>query len=676
MKKSKLGPAKVELVVPAMLHVWTTPHLTSGMESFVGTLSKKKNIILTNELQTNEHLANLPFTAHAPGKKEIQNRKIGHAYLFITKHADAHVGNFSRCGQVTSVQKVIIPPTHTVAIPDGNETVTPFKNIEKPDIEKGLFRPCGDCHRGQIGIKIQKVISPTSVSLYIALSIVEKDERGDRIKKFRNENKPNTPHSDRHSGAALKAVHRLTSFQFGRLRHGVCVRAAGQGHEATAIAFREHKAETFSTHSWNWGESIIDLLVNLASGRINQKNHFGTSAWTSFRQRLFAEDDSLSYSNAVKLATSLRGGRADAARAVHALAHGNMSAAAPGAALCRETGRASATAGGGRQGTRSAGGEAQASEHRMERGTLMAQNRKRCYGCGASDHNYAFVPISETTCVEMQACWGTYEGLSGRGGDRYHPAQAAIVTSEARTQRYDDETHIDAHNAMATRNGFASLYVFESDYSRRRRATLAGWREEQVPGVPPARGPLPFAPADRVDAELDAMLRRRHHSSPSTASDWGSPLVVPELRLVGGIDEAGGANVPRAVRCALRRRRAPAPPPRMWALGPVGPMDQLPPGLPMRRAIAGKTYVVVVDATSKRARSSLMPQRITAADYSDERIAEVGSMLSRLQQFLAFVEQLRLTEREHAHLRALCLFSPDNTHRRLVLKYSFYYNNY
>ncbi|CAH2987142.1 unnamed protein product [Chilo suppressalis] len=58
-------------------------------------------------------------------------------------------------------------------------------------------------------------------------------------------------------------------------------------------------------------------------------------------------------------------------------------------------------------------------------------------------------------------------------------------------------------------------------------------------------------------------------------------------------------------------------------------------------------------------RTELVQPEITAADYSDERIAEVGSMLSRLQQFLAFVEQLRLTEREHAHLRALCLFSPD-----------------
>ncbi|XP_028173312.1 nuclear receptor subfamily 2 group C member 1-A-like isoform X2 [Ostrinia furnacalis] len=50
---------------------------------------------------------------------------------------------------------------------------------------------------------------------------------------------------------------------------------------------------------------------------------------------------------------------------------------------------------------------------------------------------------------------------------------------------------------------------------------------------------------------------------------------------------------------------------------------------------------------------------ITVADYSDERIAEISSTLTRLQQFLGTLEQLRVSEREHAHLRALCLFSPD-----------------
>ncbi|XP_063897882.1 nuclear receptor subfamily 2 group C member 1-A isoform X2 [Helicoverpa armigera] len=50
---------------------------------------------------------------------------------------------------------------------------------------------------------------------------------------------------------------------------------------------------------------------------------------------------------------------------------------------------------------------------------------------------------------------------------------------------------------------------------------------------------------------------------------------------------------------------------------------------------------------------------ITPSDYSDERIAEVSSSLTRLQQFISNMEQLRVQQREHAHLRALCLFSPD-----------------
>ncbi|CAH2060453.1 unnamed protein product, partial [Iphiclides podalirius] len=58
------------------------------------------------------------------------------------------------------------------------------------------------------------------------------------------------------------------------------------------------------------------------------------------------------------------------------------------------------------------------------------------------------------------------------------------------------------------------------------------------------------------------------------------------------------------------------------------------------------------------ARDGRTPE-ITIADYSDERISEVSTMLSRLHQFIMSMEQLRVSEREHAHLRALCLFSPD-----------------
>ncbi|XP_022834447.1 nuclear receptor subfamily 2 group C member 2-like isoform X2 [Spodoptera litura] len=59
---------------------------------------------------------------------------------------------------------------------------------------------------------------------------------------------------------------------------------------------------------------------------------------------------------------------------------------------------------------------------------------------------------------------------------------------------------------------------------------------------------------------------------------------------------------------------------------------------------------------------------ISASDYSDERVAEVSVSLSRLQQFLSHMEQLRLQQREHAHLRALCLFSPDGVPEFLTRK--------
>ncbi|XP_053619297.1 orphan steroid hormone receptor 2 [Plodia interpunctella] len=71
---------------------------------------------------------------------------------------------------------------------------------------------------------------------------------------------------------------------------------------------------------------------------------------------------------------------------------------------------------------------------------------------------------------------------------------------------------------------------------------------------------------------------------------------------------------------------------------------------------------------SRRRASVHQPEQITTADYSDERVAEVSSMLSRLQQFLTNMEQLRVSEREHAHLRALCLFSPDGVPEFLTRK--------
>ncbi|XP_046974089.1 orphan steroid hormone receptor 2-like isoform X2 [Vanessa cardui] len=57
--------------------------------------------------------------------------------------------------------------------------------------------------------------------------------------------------------------------------------------------------------------------------------------------------------------------------------------------------------------------------------------------------------------------------------------------------------------------------------------------------------------------------------------------------------------------------------------------------------------------------ADLPAPEITISDYSDERISEVSAMLCRLHQFIGHMEQLQVSDREHAHLRALCLFSPD-----------------
>ncbi|XP_045486830.1 nuclear receptor subfamily 2 group C member 2 isoform X1 [Pieris rapae] len=57
--------------------------------------------------------------------------------------------------------------------------------------------------------------------------------------------------------------------------------------------------------------------------------------------------------------------------------------------------------------------------------------------------------------------------------------------------------------------------------------------------------------------------------------------------------------------------------------------------------------------------SEVTTPEITISDYSDERITEVSTMLSRLHQVVHNMHQLRISDREHAHLRALCLFSSD-----------------
>lgn len=63
---------------------------------------------------------------------------------------------------------------------------------------------------------------------------------------------------------------------------------------------------------------------------------------------------------------------------------------------------------------------------------------------------------------------------------------------------------------------------------------------------------------------------------------------------------------------------------------------------------------------------------VTPDDYSDSHINKVSSALVLLLQLVNGMEEMRVSEREYAHLRGLCLFSPDDTSETLGKKLSEY----
>ncbi|XP_041983459.1 nuclear receptor subfamily 2 group C member 2-like isoform X2 [Aricia agestis] len=81
-------------------------------------------------------------------------------------------------------------------------------------------------------------------------------------------------------------------------------------------------------------------------------------------------------------------------------------------------------------------------------------------------------------------------------------------------------------------------------------------------------------------------------------------------------------------------------------------------------------------AAPHRPRDTPEPQgeTISVSDYSDARVSEVLAGLTRLQQFIAAADALRLTDRDYAHLRALCLFSPDGAPDFITPKLQEYQN--
>ena len=128
----------------------------------------------------------------------------------------------------------------------------------------------------------------------------------------------------------------------------------------------------------------------------------------TIRQRLFAEDDALTYNNAVKLATSLEAAERNAAVVDAA---GTASIRGDSAAQFGDM-HAMAVAGGGRRSDASGGsrrGKAGARVQRGARGAALSAastggkrmlngNMRACTGCGATSHGYDACRFREYEC--------------------------------------------------------------------------------------------------------------------------------------------------------------------------------------------------------------------------------------------------------------------------------------
>ncbi|XP_063635621.1 uncharacterized protein LOC134806343 [Cydia splendana] len=139
------------------------------------------------------------------------------------------------------------------------------------------------------------------------------------------------------------------------------------------------------------------------------------------RQRLFAEDDNITFANAVKLATSLEAAERDAAL----VEQGKVTSSSG-------TGDAQAVmfASRARSGTSTFnGGQLRAPVVTQQRRNAYFNGRqeRHCDACGARSHNYANCKFRDYVCSKCQrtghlrrVCpdWGSAPGTAGRGGAR------------------------------------------------------------------------------------------------------------------------------------------------------------------------------------------------------------------------------------------------------------------
>ncbi|XP_045781590.1 uncharacterized protein LOC123878463 [Maniola jurtina] len=271
------------------------------------------------------------------------------------------------------------------------------------------------------------------------------------------------------------------------------------------------------------------------------------------RQRLFAEEETISFANAVKLANSLEAAERDAA-AVDTVGAAEAAGAARGA-----DGAAAAalhTMAGTENGRwrRSAARARSVQDQSAARNGAGARTRSsvkgtgyRCKGCTSTLHSYEACRFRDYVCSRCQSRGHIRRACvqkAGAGSGRFnavHYGDAEGIASEEEMESDFHHLGLNDYKAvslpvlidnvevkMEVDTGTAVSYkeLFSGGLGRYSggKATLRV-REGATPVFHRARA-LPYALRDRVDAELDAMLRDGV-IEPVDCSDWASPL-VPE----------------------------------------------------------------------------------------------------------------------------------------------------
>ncbi|XP_061729159.1 uncharacterized protein LOC133534086 [Cydia pomonella] len=148
------------------------------------------------------------------------------------------------------------------------------------------------------------------------------------------------------------------------------------------------------------------------------------------RQRLFAEDDSITFAAAVKLATSLEAAERDAAIVEQGKVTGSSGTGDMQAVMFASRARS---------GTFS-GGQSRAPVVTQQRRNVNSNGRqeRHCDACGARSHNYANCKFRDYVCSKCQrtghlrrVCpdWGAATGPAGRGGARASGRRGGAATA-------------------------------------------------------------------------------------------------------------------------------------------------------------------------------------------------------------------------------------------------------